>query len=152
MKNSPSMKNSCLILKPKTPTNPESCWDCLYHDHHADGYCTHPDQSIILTEDQVNAGLNACDCQGFTPLQEELIDRPILRRNKLYVCSLTSFKKNDRNLKIVVPAGSIEEAWEIAKSRCWGRSYYVEVPREMPQQKGSPRRDCQNSNLEITIN
>lgn len=42
-----------------------SCCDCEWADSDHP-YCSYPEQSIVLTEDQVKEGKRAIDCPGLT--------------------------------------------------------------------------------------
>jgi len=47
----------------------ESCWDCQHHDYEG---CTHPDQSLILSSQEIDLnGLEARDCKGLLPIVED---------------------------------------------------------------------------------
>ena len=72
------------------------------------------------------------------PISEPVQKEP----RKLYVFKLTSFKKNDRNLRMVVSASSKSQAWSEARRRSYGFAYYLEEPQIFLNKKAAQPLDC----------
>lgn len=76
--------------------------------------------------------------------------RPILKspvqkspvQKKLYIVKLTAFKKNDHDLRLVIPAHSANEAWAYAQRQCWGFAYFIEAPQIFANKKAALLQDC----------